>query len=373
MAVAKPVDVPTMFCRRCRYPLNQLSRPSCPECGQAFDPANPKTYTLRAKPRRWPWFVALGILAFIAWFVFLRGHRWVVGGSRVVWHYVQWRHEQSAWAALRAGGATYIGPNVPADGRVPELIRNFYATHSPAEVVTIAGTPISDSAIDAMQRMPSVTSLFLIRPVVLTDAQLDRIARLSQLQSIAIFQASIPPQSIGRLKGLPALVNLSLAGSDITDASLEEIADFPSLRKLQLGETRVTDAGLGHLRRVKCLYDLGIADTAITDAGLWSLPILGTPERPGTLTLQNTRVTGDGLARLYEMKHLRRVNLCGSPVSAEAVERLRDRSPLLQVWVDESPEMLELYRKTIRSNDRDSCALVLCKPTTQPATPSAGP
>jgi hypothetical protein len=41
-----------MYCRQCGYRLFGLSENRCPECGQAFDPANRGTY-LRYPPLAW--------------------------------------------------------------------------------------------------------------------------------------------------------------------------------------------------------------------------------------------------------------------------------------------------------------------------------
>jgi len=37
-----------MFCKRCRYNLKAIESRTCPECGRAFDPQNPKTYRTSA-------------------------------------------------------------------------------------------------------------------------------------------------------------------------------------------------------------------------------------------------------------------------------------------------------------------------------------
>lgn len=75
-----------MHCRRCQYNLVQLTRPSCPECGTAFDPADPSTYL--SQPRRglpllgdrlsdalWHWSLRQPTAAFIAWLVVQLGIR----------------------------------------------------------------------------------------------------------------------------------------------------------------------------------------------------------------------------------------------------------------------------------------------------------
>ena len=44
-------DTRSMFCRSCRYRLDELAAGRCPECGLPFDPADPSTF---ADWRRWP-------------------------------------------------------------------------------------------------------------------------------------------------------------------------------------------------------------------------------------------------------------------------------------------------------------------------------
>ncbi|NOG52770.1 MAG: hypothetical protein HND57_00315 [Planctomycetes bacterium] len=51
--MTKPIR---MYCRNCRYPLNGLRDTVCPECGQAFDPADEKTFATserREFPFQW--------------------------------------------------------------------------------------------------------------------------------------------------------------------------------------------------------------------------------------------------------------------------------------------------------------------------------
>lgn len=53
MSTELPADA---CCRKCGYLLRGLRTPICPECGQAFDPADAKSYelnTLAARRRKW--------------------------------------------------------------------------------------------------------------------------------------------------------------------------------------------------------------------------------------------------------------------------------------------------------------------------------
>jgi hypothetical protein len=58
---------PTMFCRKCLYPLDGLAENRCPKCGGAFDPVDRQTYLREAMPPipwqcTWALRFALGIL-----------------------------------------------------------------------------------------------------------------------------------------------------------------------------------------------------------------------------------------------------------------------------------------------------------------------
>jgi hypothetical protein len=49
---AQQLDGQDLYCRQCRYPLRGLDSRRCPECGQAFDPADPKTYFISPRASR---------------------------------------------------------------------------------------------------------------------------------------------------------------------------------------------------------------------------------------------------------------------------------------------------------------------------------
>lgn len=60
------------YCRACDYPLGGVEPPKCPECGRAFDPADPATVSARpaARRRRWARRVMLLAGVFALWCVF---------------------------------------------------------------------------------------------------------------------------------------------------------------------------------------------------------------------------------------------------------------------------------------------------------------
>jgi hypothetical protein len=70
---------PTRFCLRCRYSLQGVSG-TCPECGQTFDPGDPRTWT--RSPRRFtrPSLRSIAVLLLVMYVVLL-GLHYTVGQS----------------------------------------------------------------------------------------------------------------------------------------------------------------------------------------------------------------------------------------------------------------------------------------------------
>lgn len=62
-------DAPAPWCKKCFYRLDKLDVPRCPECGKAFDPADPETY-LKAPPYQFWTFWIPGLLLAMATMIF---------------------------------------------------------------------------------------------------------------------------------------------------------------------------------------------------------------------------------------------------------------------------------------------------------------
>ena len=88
---------------------------------------------------------------------------------------------------------------------------------------------------------------------------------------------------------------LLLGNTQVTDAGLEHLRGLSQLQLLGLEGTQVTDAGLEHLKGLSQLQVLGLDKTHVTDAGLEHLKGL---RHLKFLWLEGTQVTGTGLEHL---------------------------------------------------------------------------
>jgi hypothetical protein len=84
---------PQAYCLGCRYNLRGLTEPRCPECGRAFDPGDPRTWSTTAiRKRRLSVLIPIYVLplallaAFWIQFVLTRGPRYGIRGlGSAVW------------------------------------------------------------------------------------------------------------------------------------------------------------------------------------------------------------------------------------------------------------------------------------------------
>jgi hypothetical protein len=122
------------------------------------------------------------------------------------------------------------------------------------------------------------------------DADIDRLASLTELKHLVFSSAALTDNVAARLTKLTNLTRLSLDKSSITDAGLHSLAGMTRLTDLDLDSTAVTDAGLTEIARLKSLSDLSL----VPEAQRSGRELRGLPR----LSLNHTRTTEAGIDRL---------------------------------------------------------------------------
>jgi hypothetical protein len=135
----------------------------------------------------------------------------------------------------------------------------------------------------------------------ITDAQLPKIAVISQD------------------------INLDLTSCPITNDGLSSLAGKNNIRCLSLAKTAVNDDGMKHLRGMN-LQSLDLSATKITDAGLATLGECEFP-RLKEITLEHTSITNAGLMHLANFKHLEWVTTAGTKVTRDGIRHLKAKLP----------------------------------------------
>jgi hypothetical protein len=168
-----------------------------------------------------------------------------------------------------------------------------------------------------------VVSLSLSGPKI-TDAVLEQLEGLTQLESLELSTTKITDAGVKHLKALTRLRELELHGSQVTDAALEHLAGLTQLRRLDLHGTKVTGAGLKYLKGLARLEKLDLDGTQVTDAALKHLNGLA---QLRDLDLRRTDVTDAGLEDLAALSRLQSLSLGDTKVTGRGVADLMRKLP----------------------------------------------
>jgi hypothetical protein len=141
---------------------------------------------------------------------------------------------------------------------------------------------------------------------------------------VNLYDAPVTDAGLEHLKCLSQLQNLNLHGTRITDAGLDNLKELSQLVVLNLDATQVTDVGLQKMSGLCQLQWLTLADIQLTDAGLEHLNGLG---QLYGLDLSRTRVTDAGLEHLEKLRKLEWLKLDGTEVSDAGIRKLRAALP----------------------------------------------
>jgi hypothetical protein len=119
------------------------------------------------------------------------------------------------------------------------------------------------------------------------------------------------------------------------------------LRILNLSRNKIGDGGMARLLVFRMLSELRVGDNEITDAGvkavsvLNALTVLGLAENPG--------VTDQSVEYLARLSRLRELDLTGTSLTTEGLQRLRAQLPRCQILTADSGSVQEAVPLVLES------------------------
>lgn len=175
------------------------------------------------------------------------------------------------------------------------------------EILECNSNYITDRYLNCLQHLADLKELALygngpkLNPF--TDASLPPIAKMRRLQKLVLHSGGITDAGLNQLESLQALKSLEIEGP-FTDAGLEFLKKLPNLRELIL-KGHFSDKGLVHLSGITSLETLTLVSDKVTGSGLSSLSRL-----PKLRALRFVgQPKGVSLAALTDWQHLEVLNL----------------------------------------------------------------
>jgi hypothetical protein len=155
----------------------------------------------------------------------------------------------------------------------PNWLRGFFGRDSFDTVIgaSIASNPVTDAELEELKRLPQLEWLVFWETRV-TPSTLGQLKAFPKLSGLAFEKTAVANAGIEQLKGMARLHTLKFDFDfNINDASLEVVGGLTQITHLTLYRVQVTDAGLEHLKGMAQLQYLYIVSGRISDQGIAKL------------------------------------------------------------------------------------------------------
>ena len=220
--------------------------------------------------------------------------------------------------------------NDPYDAAFFEHVGHLTALES----LNVISTKFNDDWMPGISKLTNLKSLRFTNNGKLTDAGMEQLAGLKNLEVFAFVGTAITGKAYAKFDGFTKLTKVSHRGSSINDEGLKELCDhLPNLESISLAHAKFTDAGAPNLAKLTKLKGFEIGTPNATPACLKhiaglpleslqlgegfdkseALPMITGIKTLKRLTLTNCKTTtDDDLRLLATMTRLESLEL-GSP------------------------------------------------------------
>ena len=231
--------------------------------------------------------------------------------------------------------------------------------------VDLSNTWVTDADLAKLARLPQLESINLAYTKI-TDQGLEHLAPLKNVKVLDLYYAeSVTDLGIAHLKHWKNLEHLNVRGTKVTSTLFEHIAQMTNLRFLDVGHSRVNDdlfellesldhlehlsfggnkmsgAALPLLKSLPALKELSVSGQQRTDSGLWSVSVtdfnighIAQLPQLEVLDLGETNVSDRGIAELARLKNLHTLDLRATRVTSKGIAALSGLPKLrhLKLW-----------------------------------------
>jgi hypothetical protein len=214
------------------------------------------------------------------------------------------------------------------------------------ESLNIISTKFNDEWMPHIPKLTNLKSLRFTNNGKLTDAGMEQLAGLQQLEAFSFVGTRITGKAYAKFDGFTKLVKVSHRGSSIDDEGLKQLCDhLPNLESISLAHAKFTDAGAPNLAKLTKLKGFEIGTPNATPQALVHLaklpleslqlgegfesadciPLIKGIATLRRLTLTNaTKLTDTELKTIAGLSQLEHLELGKVPFPDERLQVLKD-------------------------------------------------
>ena len=188
--------------------------------------------------------------------------------------------------------------------------------HIPSiESLNIIATKLNDEWIAPIGKLTNLKTLRIINNGKLTDAGLEKLAGLKNLENFGFIGTGIQGHAYAQITGWTHLTRVSHRGSSMDDEGLRQLCEhLPQLESLILAHAKFTDVGAVHLAKMTHLKGLEIGTLNATPQCLQHITKL-----PLTyLQIGDGLDTPEGIGLIQGMPTLRRLTITNAKPLSDA-------------------------------------------------------
>jgi len=174
------------------------------------------------------------------------------------------------------------------------------------ESLNVISTKFNDAWMPNIAKLTNLKSLRFTNNGPLTDAGMELLAGLKNLESFSFVGTAITGKAYAKCIGWTKVVKVSHRGSSIDDEGLKQLCEhLPNLESISLAHAKFTDAGAPHLAKLTKLKGLELGTKNATPACLKNLASLPLEY----LQLGDGLDAPEGIAAIKAIATLKRVTL----------------------------------------------------------------
>jgi hypothetical protein len=187
-----------------------------------------------------------------------------------------------------------------------------------------------EEVLALLSRLPGLKHLFM-KEGQATDEGMRLIGQMMSLETLFVWDATaLTDTGIAHLKNLKRLKQVHFSEGKLTDRSLILLSELPWIKILTLQGNHFTDDGItrmGGADKIESMW-LGLGGTRFSDAGVKTLVRFG---RLKILDIQGSPVTIESIERLATLPNLKTIHMSIDQLSLNQVERLKMARPDLTI------------------------------------------
>jgi Leucine-rich repeat (LRR) protein len=267
----------------------------------------------------------------------------------------------------------------PEEKAVSDLVTQLGGTLRTNQARKIIGVVIENTGkltvadMQLIAKLSDLESIRLVGPTV-TDDYVEALSGLTKLKSVDIENSNITNKSLEILKELPEIETLALRRNlGFTDDAIKLFAEFPNLKTLRILYNGFSAASLLGLRELKAIRVLDLRALPVGDDTLISISKLENLEE---IRIRSTSVTNSGMTFLKRCKNLKILELQDTSIETGCAETLAEMESLRYLRIFRAPQfgaseiqqlgaMTNLETLELRSLYCSNEALLALKPLTQ--------